>query len=167
MNPYLIESSLPSHVREIFGKPCTLCQIFSDRSLSLEFGEITVSPRTGVGHGEWEIGTYCSSWRVVRGREVLCSRHDFFEEEVDFRNSVGTIVWGRCVGVEPLSDFDVRVRFEDELAVDFLSIVEDDELLHLFFPNKIVTTYSPTHGWMTGRSDEPWNVPERKQDSKE
>jgi hypothetical protein len=79
-------------------------------------------------------------------------------DSVDKLNErVANIKVGRPLGIQMLSEFDVRLRFEDELHVDFLATNGDDDehVVHIFGPDDLYLEYVVTSGWEIKLSSEP------------
>jgi hypothetical protein len=75
----------------------------------------------------------------------------------DLRQKMSAIEWTQCSAIRQLTDLDVQVEFDNGVFVDFLATISDeDEVLHLFCPDKLVVTFSIAEGWMVGPSDKPW-----------
>jgi hypothetical protein len=52
---------------------------------------------------------------------------------------------------------DVRIEFDNGVSVDILATIsDDDEVLHIFCPDKFVIAFSIADGWSAGPSDEAW-----------
>ena len=153
--PKLIPDDAKELVHALTGQPCTLQRIGSDRSLFIGFGDVdTTSTKP---HASTEIGTYDCSWRVSRGGSVLCGRDDAVDEISELQDCLSGINLGEFVAISQLSEFDVRLEFSAGICIDVLcTISDDDEVIHIFFPNKEVLTFQPSKGWRFGRSDQPW-----------
>jgi hypothetical protein len=142
-------------LQTLSGQPCTLQRIGSDRSLFIGFGHVD---RAGLKpHASTEIGAYDCSWRIVRGGRVVCGKDDAVDGVEELHERFSRICLGRCVAISQPSELDVRIEFSTDVVVDILcTISDDDEVLHIFFPNKQVLTFQAVEGWRLGRSDEPW-----------
>jgi len=149
-------------VSQVIGQKCVRCHIGDDRSFFLGFGEIVTlkSRLVEAQHATWEIGTYYDSWRIVKSGEIICGRQDAVDSVQELRQTVSRVSWGNCCAIRQLTRFDVRIEFGNDLAVDILATTsEDDEVLHIFCPEKMVVTFSLAHGWVAGRSDTAWKNP--------
>jgi len=154
--PWELPPSIALELSALVGQSCTLQRIGTDRSLSIGFGRIDAS---GVApHGEWEIGTYDCSWRVVRKGRVLCGCEDAVDSVDDLRERFMQVGIGEFLSLEHLSEYDLRVNFSSGTSIDILcTISDDDEVMHVFFPGKLVAAFSVKNGWMIGPSDKPWS----------
>jgi hypothetical protein len=152
---------MSSHIEEflkpMFGKPCCRQRVWRYRSLHLGFGKKIFHGKKLVDtyYGEWEIGTYSWSWRILKNEKILCSSGDTINS-VDALNAVvEKIDFGRIVGLKQLTDLDVRAEFDTGLAVDFIKTIKDeDEFFHIFYgpkgrrkPGNMVIKFSIGTGW--------------------
>lgn len=159
MNPREMNIAVQRRIDSVVGLICCRQHIGEDRSLFLGFGEV-IRVKTVISeadHGKWEIGTYHGSWRIVRGQQILCGSNDSVESVDELRRTIQEIEWGKCSAIRQLTAFDVRVEFDNGILVDILGTISDeDELLHIFFPDKNVVAFSIAGGWVAGKSEEPW-----------
>ena len=149
-------------VARIIGKPCCRKRVWRGRSLHLGFGE-----RIPHGdpqlidefYGEWEIGTYHCAWRVIAQGKVLCGRQDVVDSIDELNQALNEISIGRFASLVQLTPLDVRVEFDNGLAVDFLSTVSDgDACFHIFFgAENLCVQFTADRGWEIGDFDKPWD----------
>jgi hypothetical protein len=129
------------------------------RSLSLGFGteaRSTVKINEKV-YREWEIGTYCGAWRVLREGVVLCGSQDAVDSIADLNLALGRVNFGRFISLQQFTDLDIRVEFDNGVAVDFLATTsDDDESFHMFCPENRFIKFSVQGGWKVGPADRPW-----------
>jgi hypothetical protein len=153
-----MKKDIASMLSKIVGQPCTRRQIGRSKSLSLGFGDEANdnSPTKDKHYKVWEIGTYDSTWRIVKGAVVLLSNIDS-DDLLELNLELSTIKLGSFVSILQLTELDVRVELDNGVAVDFLGTSkDDDEYFHVFCPEKSYIEFSRA-GWKTGRSDEPWS----------
>ena len=151
----MIPPKIVEKIRSLVGRECTLQRVGNDKSLFIGFGNIHNMNTTP--HGTWEIGAYDCSWRVVRSGSVLCGRDDAIDKINDLQTAFRDIKLGDFVSLNHLTDLDIRITFLCGTAIDVLcTISEDDEVLHIFFPENQVIVFSVGEGWRMGRSDKPW-----------
>lgn len=156
INSMEINSDVISYFAQIAGENCYHQHIGNDRSLFLRFGKnIQIESVLGSHvHGMWEIGTYRGVWRVICDGSIICGSKNAVDSIEDLRNAISQINFGQFVAIHKLSEFDVRFEFSNKVFVDILCAFEDDdELLHTFFPNDIVISFSIANGWAIERSD--------------
>ena len=155
MNEFILR-----HIDGLIGQVCCLQTIGKDRSLNLGFGE-AVRHKSSIAeadHGAWEIGTYYCSWRIVHENLIACGSNDTVGGVEELRQKIRDLEWGRFSAIRHLSEFDLRVEFENGMCVDFLATISDnDEVVHIFCPGKFVLEFSLANGWRAGPSDQPWN----------
>ena len=154
-----MKATIREHIEQVIGQMCCRQHIGDHRSLRLGFGEI-VRVKTARGeadYGKWEIGTYHCAWRIIHDQKIVCGSQDVVESIDELRRAISVIKWGRCSAIRQLTDMDVRVEFDNGVFVDILATISDeDEVLHLFCPDKVVVTFSIPDGWVAGPSDKPW-----------
>lgn len=140
----------------LIGQTCCRKRVGRMRSLSLGFGkEIPQSnPRLiDAFYGEWEIGTYTATWRIVHDGAILCGSQDVVENLAELDQRLSQIEIGRIKMIETTSKFDVCVNFEGGLSIDFLGATsENDEIFHVFCPSNTYLEYSIAGGWKKGVS---------------
>lgn len=155
-----MERRVQEIVEKLVGKPCCRKQVGRNRSLSLGFGD-RIQHKTVLTdgfYGEWEVGTYSCAWRIVKEGKVLCGSQDAVDSIDDLNIAVDRIELSRFSSLRQFTDLDVRVDFDNGIAVDFLATISDeDECFHVFCPEKLVIVFSAADGWRIGPSDKPWN----------
>ncbi len=150
----MIPSIIEQKLKLLVGQKCSLQRVANDKSLFLGFGEVQES--TTTPHGTWEIGTYDCAWRVLRSGKVICGRDDAIDDIGELKDALGGITLGNFESLSHVSEFDFRVRFSCGTAIDILcTISDDDQVIHVFFPQKEVAVFSVLAGWRFGRSDRP------------
>ena len=153
--PELIPDEAEQLLQKLVGQPCTLRRVGGDRSLFIGFGYVETT--TTKPHASTEIGTYDCAWRVSQDGKVLCGRDDAVDDVSELEERLSRIDIGTFAAVSALSEFDIRIQFSTGVSLDILcTISDDDEVMHIFFPDKVVLTFQPVKGWQLGRSDEPW-----------
>lgn len=143
----------------------TICRrrVGRSRSLSIGVGSQLPHGRTDLSdtyYGEWELGTYCGAWRLVRDGQVICGSSDLVDSITDLDDRLQTVLLPiRLTGLEMLSPLDIRIIFDDGICIDILPAstdTQDDELVHIFGPDSLFLQFSLHSGWQSGRSDRPW-----------
>ena len=156
-----INASIQVYTSQIVGQTCTRCHIANDRSLFLGFGELGgIEPvKQEQYHGTWDIGTYRSSWRIGRGKQLICGSKDVADSVDKLRAKINQLNLGRCTAIHHLTYFDVRIQFDSDAFVDILATFsDDDEVLHIFFPQNVVVVFTIPTGWDTAPTNKPWNA---------
>lgn len=142
----------------LWHRPCCRQSLTAGRGLSVGFGEKIPhgKPRLrDTFYGEWEIGTWEASWRITRNGVVLCGSQDGDTADL-LHERLQEIELGSILGIEAPSRFDIRVRLDGEVLIDFFTTSSvDDETFHVFCPQNLYVGYSWTAGWSVGRSDVP------------
>ena len=155
----LMKPELANKLIKMVGLKCILQRIGDDRSLFVGFGELhsANSGRSIIPHAEWEIGSYDCGWRVARDGEIVCGKDDTIDDIRELKDRFSNIQLGSFVSLYNFSDFDTRIMFSCGTIIDILGTMsDDDEILHMFFPDNEVATFSIREGWLLGRSDRPW-----------
>ena len=156
-----MNGAIQDAIKPVFGKQCCLKRVWIGRSLVLGFGKKikNENPHTTNGfHGEWEIRTHSCAWRIIKSGKILCGSHDTVESLAELDTAVDHIELGRIVSVCNLTDLDVRVGFNNGVAVDFLATFrEKDGGVYISCPGNIYIKFSVTAGWKMGPLEKPWN----------
>jgi hypothetical protein len=128
------------------------------RSLSVEFGKKIPhnNPKSNDKFvGEWRVGTFQSTWRVVKDEVLVCASQDFGDSAADLDVAFSKLKFDRFKAIEIVSKFDIRVHFYNGVHIDFLgAISDDDEIFHIFGPDSLYVGYSIVNGWKVGKSNE-------------
>lgn len=154
-----MNSNITELIEQIVGKPCSRKEVGRMRSLSLGFGSevrSTIKLNEKV-YREWEIGTYRSAWRVVRGGTILCGSQDLVDSIEELNLELDRIDLGRFSSLQQIGDLDVRIAFDSGITVDFLATMSDeDECFHIFGPGEVFIEFSLQGGWKKGPANKPW-----------
>jgi hypothetical protein len=156
--------TMDSHVRRAFegilGKPCCSQRVGRGRSLSIGFGARVQNTRPGATdpqYCEWEVGTYSSAWRLVRGDQVLCGSMDVVDSIEELSEYLQGVQLGNVTSIEALSPLEIRISLDNDVVVDFICVSnDDDEMFHIFGPEALYVEYKCLEGWFVGKSDVPW-----------
>jgi hypothetical protein len=149
----VINGNMPDIITSVYGKPCCKQRVWRHKSLTLGFGERIFHGNSKLIDnfwGEWEIRTYCNSWRVIKDQKVICGSNDTVDSIEELDAALGQIAFGRILSLtQEASGIDIRARFDTGIIVDFLTTIsEDDETVSIFCPGKICVTFSPAEGWL-------------------
>lgn len=150
-------------VSSIYGKKCCRVAVGDYKSLSFGFGAkiFLNDPRSKYEfYGEWEIGTFCAGWRVIKNNKIILGSRDSSGDGHDIHfldNKINEVKFGELVGITNFSEFDVRVVFSNGITVDFIpAFSRKDHIFHIFCPeHKYIEFKSGL--WKIGRSDIPWD----------
>jgi len=154
-------STISKLIKPMFGKTCCKTRVGEYRSFKLGFGDKIYHGKPKLiddFNGEWEIGTYYRSWRILQEGKVICGCNDPVDSNEELDAAVKRITFGRIISItqEP-SDIDIRATFDTGIVVDFLSTVSgDDESFHIFCPEHMCATFDAVNGWLIGKSNKPW-----------
>lgn len=155
-----MDTIINKHINLLLGNRCCRRQVGNNRSLSLGFGKKIYhdEPQTRLRdefYGEWEIGTYYRSWRVIKDNKIICGSNDSVDSIEELDAALNQIDFGIVESLVQTSSFDVRVNLDNGISVDFLSTIkDDDEIFHLFCPDNLCVIFSIHAGWRLFKSDE-------------
>lgn len=134
-----IEEKLKRIFNDMYGKKCCRVNVGEYKSLSVGFGDKIYhnNPRLNDDYyGEWEIGTYSSSWRIISNKKIVCASND--SDENGLNKIIKKIEIGSFIDLKVINEMDIRVVCDNNLIIDFLVTVnDDDDLFHIFCPNNI------------------------------
>jgi len=144
----------------IIGKSCCRQRVGDYRYFSAGFGKQVPNEKASKNvvpfYGEWEIGSYTSTWRIIRDGNVVCSGRDLVDSDDELNKRLQGITLGTVVAVEMLSKFEVRVSLDNGILLDFICLSGDyDEVFHVFAPEHIFIRYSLMNGWEVRKSNVP------------
>lgn len=146
-------------ISSVYGKKCCRVAVGNYKSLSFGFGERIFHNNHCLKdkfYGEWEIGTYYGSWRVLKNNKIILGSY-LSEDDIDFLNKkINEIEFGEVVAITNLSELDVRVVFSNGVMVDFIPTFSDeDEVFHMFCPENIYVEFTSEGLWKIGKSNVP------------
>ncbi len=155
MNP-----SVQNKISLLIGKTCCRQRVGDMHSLSLGFGAKIPHKKNNLPdgfYGEWEIGTYMSSWRIILDERIICASQDDVESIAELNDKLRLIQFGKIISIDNIGFFDVRVTFSGGLYVEFIICsVEQDEAFHIIGPNDLYIEWSLKHHWKIGDLNKPW-----------
>ena len=142
----------------MFGKSCCRQTVGHPRGLRLGFGEKIYHGNAKLNdsyYGEWEIGTYYASWRILRNNKILCASGDLVESLGELEAIVKKCDFGRIVSLNHMTDFDLRAEFDSGLSVDFLATISDDDecFTIIYEPGHMAVQFAVGTGWTLGLSN--------------
>lgn len=156
----LNDTKISDFLSELKGKKCCRKRVGSGRSLSIGFGEKlpnSNSKAVDSFYGEWEIGTYSSSWRIVANGEIICGSMNVVDSIDELDQQIQTLLLGSIVDIETISPFDIRVILDQSVFIDFMcAAADDDEIFHIFGPESLYIEYKYADGWRIGKSNVAW-----------
>ena len=134
---------------KLYRKNCCRVEVGAMKSLSIGFGEKIFHNNPKLKekyYGEWEIGTYYCSWRILLNSGIICGSNDGNEKELN--DKVKQINFGRMVKIDQPTTMDVSIHFDNDYRVDILpTISDDDEYFHIFCPDEIYIKLSKDGNW--------------------
>lgn len=156
----LLSEEVIKTIKPLLGKLCCRTKVGKSKSLSLGFGEKVYHNKPQLEdtfYGEWEVGTYYCSWRIIKDSRILCASNDQIERLEQLDKAVKQIEIGSLKEIHQVSNFDVRLEFDSGVIIDFLTTISDeDESFHIFCPNNIYVELSWEGKWIIGKSNLPW-----------
>jgi hypothetical protein len=155
-----VDNNIQDIIISIYRKKCCRVRIGASKSLSLGFGKMQFHDNPNLNdkyYGEWEIGTYSGSWRVVKNEKILLGSNDSKDDIIFLNKKISEIKFEEIVSISNLTTLDVRVEFNDGMIIDFISTISDeDEFFHIFCPNNVYIEFNSKGIWKVGKSDVPW-----------
>lgn len=123
---------------------------WDDGCLAIGLGDYTEEHtiRSKLFYSEWEIRTYESSWRILKGSDVLIAGNDDYEVIYDYMKNSDPRDWGSLSSVTQLSEFDHRFCFSSGIYLDFLATVNHrDKAILVFYPDEPTYFFDVKYGW--------------------
>jgi hypothetical protein len=148
-----------SLVKPLIGLPNCRTDVGEHKSLSLGFGDRVFHEHDKLRtrfYGEWEIGTYFSAWRVVKGNSILLGRGDLGTSE-DLATRLSQIPLGAISALVQPSPLDLRIELNNDVVVEIYANMSDpdDDFFHIFLPGKKHLGVSAGGVWNLSDSDKP------------
>jgi len=148
-----------SILQPIIGLPNCRTDVGERKSLSLGFGERVFHQNERLRtqfYGEWEVGTYYSAWRVIKGATILLARGDEGTSN-DLAARLEDIPLGTIAVLVQSSPRDLRLEFNTGVIVEVLADTSkpDEECFHIFLPGKKYMELSAGGVWTLTDSDKP------------
>ena len=144
----------------LYGKMCNRVAVGNSKSLSFGFGEKIFHNNARLKdtfYCEWEVGTYYSSWRIIKNNQIILGSNDSNDINL-LSKKIHEIAFTEIISITNFSDHDVRVTFNNDIIVDFLPVFTDeDEVFHVFCPEKNYIEFTSQGLWKIGKSNVPWN----------
>jgi hypothetical protein len=129
-------------ISNLLGQKVCRIQVDDNRSLSIGFGEKVFHQKKRSKdsfYGQWELGSYYPSWRLIKNDRILVGAHDL-ESVADIKLNLIELLQGRLINLEIWKTFNITLYFDDEIIIEFFPATnEEDELFHIFCPeNKYI-----------------------------
>jgi len=159
------DRQIQSLIQPLQGLICCRSKVGDFFSLSLGFGKQEPVPPLFSGkrlntsfYGEWEVGSYQKSWRIVNRSEILHGGCEVGKSEMELNDRIAGVVFGHLKSIVQLSEWDVRIEFDTDYCVDFLGVDPCEDTFHVFCPNNIFVGFKSGVGWFVGPSNKPWTA---------
>ena len=157
-----IPKDIQQELDTVLGQTCCRQYVGSDLSLFIGFGGIIFVKNirgTSYPHGKWEIGTYRSAWRMIENQRIICGSKCLFDSVEELRQKIVKLEGAKCTGIRMLTEFDVRIEFDQGYCVDILGVFGDeDELFHMFLPQRRVLALSIGGEWSAEDDNSPLHL---------
>lgn len=140
---------IPDKLREMIGLQCCGAKLALGKGLRIEFGKQvfnyhTKSQNKDVFHGEWDLISKYSSWRVVKDKKIVCSEYDGEEFSEPY---VKSLLTGNLQNIIQDSTFDFSLVFDNGVKVQFFGISNMDCAIEVSCLNNIFFEFIAGHGW--------------------
>lgn len=154
-----MDDSIDSLLNGMIGKRLCRIDAASNLSLSFGFGERVYHGKKYLKteyYGEWELGTYRACWRVTNRGNLICGVRDNDISSDALNKTLLKLLSETFLSLKQVSPLDLCVELSNGYAIEFLATSsDDDELFHIFGPEKLFIRFSLASGWGIGRSDKP------------
>ena len=142
-----------------YGQVVCCANVGDRKSLSIGLGP-TIRKNTTLKNAigsEWCLGSYRCCWRIVEHGKIKLTNHSLDETIETLNSKVSTIKFGKLLHISNYTDYDVRVKFENNISIDFIATFDDDdERFHLFCPSHEYVEFYSDGEWRAGKSNAPW-----------
>jgi hypothetical protein len=156
----MIPEKIAEVLKSLVLQPVCRANITSPMSLNLGFGNKVFHGKKHLAnayYGEWEVGTYYCSWRILRNGAMLLASNDPSKVISDLNAELGRVDFGVLERIDQFSEYDVRIHFSSGIDVEILATMRGDEIFHVFCPNKDYVEFSNPKGWLLTKSDVPFS----------
>jgi hypothetical protein len=141
------------------GKQCCRQRVGRSKSLSIGFGaqvSHSIVDSQDSFYGEWEIGSYYSSWRIAKDGRILLGSTEGVDSVEALDAKLQQIRLGMLSEIEQTGSHDIRIALDNGVLVEFLcSFSGADEFFHIFGPNNVYVECRFPDVWTLRSSDEP------------
>lgn len=132
------------------GKECCRKRVGEYGTLSIGFGEKIFHNKPNHldnFYGEWEIGTYRASWRIVSEKTVLLGSRDLPDDSSSLDKMLEEIFLGKIKHFD-IGHFDIRVHLDNNIIIEFFCCSnDDDDIFHIMDTKKTYFGFNPQNGW--------------------
>ena len=119
---------------EMIGQKCSRVDIRHDKTFFLGLGKLyPTRNKKGIVpyYGFWEFGTYNSSWRIVKSKQILLGSNDFVEDFDAKKRSIH-LLGTTLLDIKDFGRYDLTFYFSDDYSIEFLKCFSyEDEILHV------------------------------------
>jgi hypothetical protein len=147
-------------IESICGKKFCSANVGKHNRLSIGFGEKTSHNIERLADKylcEWRIGTYYSSWRIIRDGKIILGSND--SNDFEYLNSqLNELDFKEIVEITNYNPLDVQVVLKNDMIIQFINTVSDeDETFHMFCPENLCVVFTTEGLWKIGLSNAPWS----------
>ncbi len=129
---------------------------FGNNQLTVSVSNAKNNDSVGDGREDYEICTWRAAWRISCEGEILFASRDMLSED-EFNLRLKDLNLGQLESMEMISDWDVRMRFDSNCIIDYITLHSDaDSTFDVFTPRGHVIAFSPVYGWQIGECEKPW-----------
>lgn len=124
-----------------------------DKSLFIGLGNKYPTFRKAVSfYGQWEIGTYNASWRIIKDGKILIASES--EKLIIEEKEIVSLPQFKLKEIDEPTPFDLSFVFSKNLKIDFLNCyTEDDEFVHVIKIDKTWWEKKQNGLWLKGKDD--------------
>lgn len=154
-----MDIKITNAITAIYGKKFCSAKVGNHKSLSIGFGEKTphnIERLDDKYRCEWRIGTYYSSWRIIRDGKIILGSND--SNDIEYLNcQLNALDFKEIAEISNYTLLDIQVVLRDDMIIQFINTISDeDETFHMFCPDNTCVIFSTEGSWEVGPSNEPW-----------
>lgn len=83
-------------------------------------------------HGEWDIITISSAWRIIKDEKIICGSYDFLEEN---ESKFNTLVFGILLNINCTPPYGLALSFSSGIRIEYWNQSATDNSLEILAPN--------------------------------
>ena len=139
--------------QEIINQQICRIDFRRDKSLFIGLGNKYPTCRKAVSfYGQWEIGTYNASWRIIKDGKILIASES--EKLMAGEKEIVLLPQFKLEEINEPTPFDLSFVFSSNLKIDFFNCyTEDDEFIHVIKNDKTWWEKKQNGLWSKGKDD--------------
>ncbi len=141
-----------------YGEVCCRKRIGYYYSFAVDFGKKEYhnnAKNVDPFYGEWQFRTYNRMWRILKDKQVILKGQNNSGTNDDVDDALQQIEFGRLIDISVTEDFNLALKLDNGLLIEFISHNDEEEICVVFLPNNGYLTYHFNQGWEYDTSDIP------------